>query len=100
MANTKTNACSIRFALSNQAASTKSGYNGNERSHRRDGVLPIVCRRGAEYTTRVGDAQPAAALARPRLAHGFGQTINREFGMTVDRCGNPHAPNLSYRVAR
>jgi hypothetical protein len=32
-----------------------------------------------------GDAERAAALARPRLAHGFGQTIHRHFGMTVER---------------
>jgi hypothetical protein len=29
-----------------------------------------------------GDAKPATALACPRLAHGFGQKIHREFGIT------------------
>ena len=45
-----------------------------------------------------GDAEPAAALARPRLAHGFGQTINREFGMTVDRFGNPVTASILWEV--
>ena len=34
------------------------------------------------------DAEPAPALARQRLAYGFGETIHPWFGMTVDRFGN------------
>src|SRR4029077_19295495 len=39
-----------------------------------------------------GDAAPAATLACPRLAHGYSQTIDWGFGMTVDRSGDPPAP--------
>ena len=38
---------------------------------------------------------PAAAFARPRLAYGFGQTIHRDFEMTVERFGNAHTPSYA-----
>jgi len=42
------------------------------------------------------DAESAAALSRPRLAHGFGQTINRSFGIIVDRGGTETGPVASF----
>ena len=39
-------------------------------------------------TSFMSDAEPAAALADPRLAHEFGQTIHGGFGMTLNRFGN------------
>jgi hypothetical protein len=45
-------------------------------------------RRRQRFDLARSDAEPAAALARPRLAHEFGQTIHPWFGMIVDRFGN------------
>ena len=66
-------------------------------------IIPIgglMAQRRRQCFGRVrGDAEPAAALARPRLAHGFGQTTQWKFGMTV-RFGNPNTPNLFYAHGR
>ena len=49
---------------------------------------------------RSRSVQPAAALARPRLAHGFSQAVHREFGMTVDPLKQPARADVSHDAAR
>jgi hypothetical protein len=39
--------------------------------------------RGKSFSEIRSYAEPVAALVRPRLAHEFGKTIDRMFGMTL-----------------
>ena len=61
-------------------------------------IIPIggLMANGANALASFGAMPNQLPLSPARLAHGAYQTIHREFGMTVHRLGNPHAPNLSH----
>jgi hypothetical protein len=86
------------IALENhRSPSNPLGCQGRRRGRDHPDRRPDGQRRRQCFGLVRGNAEPAAALARPRLAHGFAPKIHREFGMTVERFGNPHAPTCPTR---
>jgi len=77
------------IALENhRSPSNPLGVKGAGRGRDHPDRRPDSQRRRQCFDLVRSDAEPAAALARPRLAHEFGQAIHPWFGMTVDRFGN------------
>ena len=76
------------IALENhRSPSNPLGRKGRRRGRDHPDGRPDGQRRRQRFDLARSDAEPAAALARPRLAHEFGQTIHPWFGMIVDRFG-------------